>query len=409
MPSSSRANRCRDEATSWAVSTATGRVIVATGTTRPRRLASNIGNAETSTLGRLILLVHAAKGAIRLLSTPMSSAQHLLALLKSHLDGDDDEFLAVAMQVAAREAHQGHVKFAQSVRKLVDAAKLKRASAIGGGIPLQAPKNRDPVIPVVRPAGDLAALLSATYSDTRLSDMVLLPVMRQRLERVLLEYRQQEQLTAHGLQPRRKLLLVGTPGSGKTMTASAIAGELRLPLLTIRLDGVITRFMGESAAKLRLIFDAMVVTRGVYLFDEFDAIGSRRSATNDVGEIRRVLNSFLQFLEQDESRSIVVAATNHPELLDAALFRRFDDVIEYASPDPDIILALLKNYLAIFDTKAVDWRHIIAQARGLSQADVTRAAADAAKTAVLDGHKTITSEDLVTALSERSGSHRELA
>ena len=332
----------------------------------------------------------------------MSSAQHVIALVKSHLDGDDDEFFSVAMQVAAREARQGHAKIAQTVRDLVDAAKVRRASGTGG-VQLRPPTGRDAVVPVVRPPGDLASLLSAAYTETRLADMVLPPATRQRLERVLVEQRQQEQLRAHGLQPRRKLLLIGPPGSGKTMTAAALAGELKLPLLTIRLDGIITRYMGESAAKLRLVFDAMLTTRGVYLFDEFDAIGSRRSASNDVGEIRRVLNSFLQFLEQDTSPSVIVAATNHAELLDPALFRRFDDVIEYAAPAPTTALALLKNRLAAFSTPGVDWKVAAARAKGLSLADVARAADEAAKLAVLSGHTRVTTQDLLAAIDERRG------
>ena len=169
------------------------------------------------------------------------------------------------------------------------------------------------------------------------------------------EQRQQQNLRDHGLQPRRKLLLVGPPGSGKTMTAAVLAGELHLPLFTIVLDGLITKFMGETAAKLRLVFDAMQATRGVYFFDEFDAIGARRGERQDVGEIRRVLNSFLQFLEQDESHGLIVAATNHPELLDKALFRRFDDVIEYSVPDAVLAEALLRARLDRFDTRGLAW------------------------------------------------------
>lgn len=327
----------------------------------------------------------------------------MIALVKSYVEGKDDEFFAVAMQVAAREARQGHVKVAQTVRDLVDVAKARR-TAEGGGLQLRMPVGRDPVIPVVRPTGDLASLLSAAYTETRLADMVLPPAIVDRLGRVLLEQRQHEQLREHGLQPRRKLLLIGPPGSGKTMTASALAGELKLPLLTIRLDGVITRYMGESAAKLRLVFDAIAATRGVYLFDEFDAIGSRRSANNDVGEIRRVLNSFLQFLEQDASPSVIVAATNHPELLDTALFRRFDDVIEFSAPAPATALALLKNRLAAFSTRGVDWKVAEIRVEGLSLADVARAANEAAKMAVLCGHVRITTENVVQALDERRSS-----
>lgn len=332
----------------------------------------------------------------------MSSAQHVIALLKSHIRGDDDEFLAIAMQVAAQEARQGHGRVARLVRDLVDTARAQRDSiAAGAGVPIRGHSRNEPVVPVVRPTGDLAALLSASFTDTRFAELVLPAPVRERLERVLVEQRHAEQLRAYDLQPRRKLLLVGPPGSGKTMTASALAGELQLPLLTIRLDGVITRYMGESAAKLRLVFDAMMVTRGVYLFDEFDAIGSRRSATNDVGEIRRVLNSFLQFLEQDASTSVIVAATNHPELLDPALFRRFDDVIEFDLPDASMIAALLKNRLAAFDTNAVDWGQVVARALGLSQAEIARSADEAAKTVVLGRQKRMATGFLLTALDER--------
>ena len=123
----------------------------------------------------------------------------------------------------------------------------------------------------------------------------------------------------------------------------------------VRLDNLMTKYMGETAAKLRLIFDAIQQTRGVYLFDEFDSIGSQRGLANHVGEICWVLNSFLQMVEQDDSDSLLIAATNHPELLDRALFRRFDDVIEYQLPDKEEIVATLKTKLAAFKTARIQW------------------------------------------------------
>lgn len=162
--------------------------------------------------------------------------------------------------------------------------------------------------------------------------MVLPKETEMRLGRVILEHRKRNELFLYQLLPRRKLLLIGPPGIGKSMTAQALAGDLHLSLFTVTLEGVISKYMGETAAKLRLIFDAADAMPGVYFFDEFDAIGAKRTSVNDVGEIRRVLNSFLQFLENDKSESLIVAATNHPNLLDPALFRRFDDVIEYSLP-----------------------------------------------------------------------------
>lgn len=321
----------------------------------------------------------------------MSTARHIITLLKSHIAGDGDRFLATAMQVAAHEARQGHGKLAQELKELIDAAKTK-----GAGMS----KTARPV-PLVQPKGELAGLLHARYPDLRLTDMILPDDLRVRLERVLSEQRQQAHLRDHGLQPRRKLLLIGPPGAGKTMTAAALAGELHLPLFTIVLDGLITKFMGETAAKLRLIFDAMQATRGVYFFDEFDAIGARRGERQDVGEIRRVLNSFLQFLEQDEGQGLIVAATNHPELLDKALFRRFDDVIEYSSPDFILSEALLRARLDRFDTRGLDWGQAALCAEKLSQAEIVRAADDAAKNILLRGGKRITTEALIEALTER--------
>ena len=143
-------------------------------------------------------------------------------------------------------------------------------------------------------------------------------------------------------------MLIGSPGTGKTMTAKALAKELHLQLHTIQVDRLVTKFMGETSAKLRQIFDLIQEEHGVYLFDEFDAIGGDRSNDNDVGEMRRVLNSFLQFIEQDTSDSLIIAATNNPKLLDHALFRRFDDVLYYEKPDADQRKALIANVLGTF-------------------------------------------------------------
>ena len=239
---------------------------------------------------------------------------------------------------------KGQTRLAQELRELIDEAK-RRASQ---------PAIRS-CVPIARPVGELADLVHASYPKTRLADMVLPEAARRSLERVLTEYGQQDKLRTHGFSARRKLLLVGPPGSGKTMTAASLAGELKLPLLAVRFDALITKYMGETAAKLRQVFDAMVTTRGVYLFDEFDAIGGDRGRTNDVGEMRRVLNSFLQFLEADESDSLILAATNHSAILDPALFRRFDDIIRYSRPEPEQVELLVRNCLNSFDLCRVQW------------------------------------------------------
>lgn len=322
----------------------------------------------------------------------MTTSRHLVALLQSHLAGDEQRFLTVATQIAAHEARQGHGKLAQELRDLIEAAKGKGATV--------ARRGAGPV-PIAQPKGELSNLLGARYSDVRLNSMVLPEPLKARLGRVVTEQRQQESLRARGLQPRRKLLLVGPPGSGKTMSAAALAGELKLPLFTVLYDGLMGKLMGETATRLRMIFDAVAIQRGVYFFDEFDAIGAQRASPNDVGEIRRVLNSFLQFLENDDGPSLVIAATNHPELLDKALFRRFDDVITYDLPTREIIQGILEGHLATFERKALRWPEVLEKAQGLSQAEVARAADEAAKAAVLAGSNDIHSNMLLAAIQER--------
>lgn len=320
----------------------------------------------------------------------MATTEQIKALIRSHVDHDDERFLALALQVAAHSARQGHGRISEEIKRLVDEGRRKGPPRRGAG-----------PVAVITPRGELAGLLAASAPRTHVSDMVLDASIRAKLERVLREQRAADKLLSHGLEPARKLLLVGPPGSGKTMSAAALAGELGLPLYVIVFHSLITRFMGETAAKLRLVFDALAETRGVYLFDEFDAIGAERAAGNDVGEIRRVLNSFLQFLEQDDSRSLVVAATNHPQSLDAALFRRFDTVIEFDWPTPALAEEAVRNRLAAFDSGGLDWDAVRRALGGLSYAEVAAACDAAAKDAVLADTTLITTERLVAALGER--------
>jgi SpoVK/Ycf46/Vps4 family AAA+-type ATPase len=324
----------------------------------------------------------------------VAKAEQIKALLKSHLEGDDQRFFAVAMQVAAHEARLGHAQLAVDIRSLVDKAKAQR----GAGRLVQ----------ISQPRGELANLLAVSYPKARLSAMVLSEDLAREIRRVIREQRHAEKILSHGLSPRRKLLLLGPPGTGKTLTASVLAGELGLPLFQVRLDGLLTKFMGETAAKLRQVFEATDQTRGVYFFDEFDAIGSQRSASNDVGEIRRVLNSFLLMIEQDQSHSLILAATNHPDILDTALFRRFDDVLSYALPDTKQIEKLLRARLERVTSRGVRWSELAAESIGLSYAEIARAVEEVLKSALIEGTEEIGEADILRMLKERKEIRRRV-
>lgn len=307
----------------------------------------------------------------------MAAAEKIKDLIQSYAEKNEERFYAIAMQIAASEARKGHSTVAFELKELVEKAKSERKLSAVNNV-LQHPASRE-----FKEIEDLVEVIEHTKG---LNNMVLNASVRGQLERIIREQRKFDELRQYNLLPRRKLLLTGPPGCGKTMTAEALAGELSIPLFAIRLDGLISRYMGETISKLKHIFDFMNTQRAVYLFDEFDSIGSHRHYGNEVGEIKRVLNSFLVYIEKDQSNSLIVAATNMQESLDKALYRRFDDIISYPLPDKEEIISLLRMHLAKQKEVSKDQiRQLAETAEGLSYADITRACNDAIKEKIISG------------------------
>ncbi len=323
----------------------------------------------------------------------MASAQQLIGLVKSHAEGDEKRFFDLAMQLAAAEEQKGHARLAEQLRQWAEAGQQPPRTKLAAPTPIATPR------------GDLAGFLSASYPTTRLGDLILPSQIDDELSQIVIETRMTERLEERGLRPRRRLLLAGPPGTGKTLTAEALAGELNFPLFTVLLHGLITKFLGETAQKLRMIFDAVRTTRGVYLFDEIDALAASRGSENDVGEARRILNSFLQFLDEDTGPSIVVATTNLPEILDRAVLRRFDLVLPYQLPDAAAIGKAMRRRLRGFSIDSVDWSEVVHHAEGLSTADVVAAGEDAARRAVLGDSSEIITAALAASLERRRSLH----
>jgi SpoVK/Ycf46/Vps4 family AAA+-type ATPase len=320
----------------------------------------------------------------------MASAQQLIGLVKSHAEGDEDRFFDLAMQLAAAEEQKGHKRLAEQLRQWAEA-----------GLTPQNKSSHIKPTPLATPRGDLALLLGASYPATRLSDVILPSRLQDELAHVVIETRMTERLEAKGLRPRRRLLLAGPPGTGKTLTAAALGGELKFPLFTVLLHGLITKFMGETAQKLRMIFDAVRTNRGIYLFDEIDALAATRRTEHDVGEARRILNSFIQFLDEDTGPSIVVATTNLAQILDRAILRRFDLVLSYEMPSGPAIEKAMRRRLGGFEIAGVDWPEVADCAAGLSTADVVAAGEDAARRAVLNNTNVVETSALIASLERR--------
>lgn len=318
----------------------------------------------------------------------MATAEQIKTLIRSHFSEESDRFFTAALQVAAHEARQGHSGLAHEIKTLVDKARQQKK------------------LELVKFPPELSGLILTEKPKAHQENLILSEERTVRIQRILHEYKQRNALKAHGLNHRRKILLSGPPGTGKTMTASVLAYELGLPLRTIQVDRLVTKFMGETAAKLRQIFDIIAESPGVYLFDEFDAIGGDRGRDNDVGEMRRVLNSFLQFIESESSDNLIVAATNNESLLDKALFRRFDDVIYYTLPELSEREQLLRNLLASFTNNRFPFDKAANESKGLSHADIDHACRNAMKEAILSGKKTVSLANLKTFLHEKKQAYR---
>lgn len=321
----------------------------------------------------------------------MASATQIKALMSSFSSGDDERFRTVALQVAAAEARKGHEKLAKEIRDLVnDSREHSERKGLNEGI-----------LSFSTPSGEAADLLEHVSPSIKLGDLVLSDSLQDRIGRILKEQKNLSRLKERELRPRQRLLFTGPPGCGKTATASALASEMGLSLFVVRLDSLLSRYLGESLSKLRLIFDAAEATRAIYLFDEFDSIGFTRDATGEVGEMRRVLNAFLVFIEKMRSNSLVIAATNHGERLDKALFRRFDDLVEFGLPEPEQVRETVKRLLRNVDKERLNWSKLEHAAKGLSYAEITRACEESIKEMLIHDLPKVTNGALVTALTER--------
>ena len=315
-------------------------------------------------------------------------ADILKLLLQSHAEGDESSFRKAALQLAAAESTAGHVRVAEEIRAII--AKM----------PATAIRKQTPVVDIAAPRGELADILEGGHREERLRDIVLRPEAEETLKRVFSENRSRARLERFGVSPRRRLLFHGAPGCGKTLAAAVLAGEMGLPLMTVRFDALFSRFLGATAVQLRAIFAEMPRRPGVYLFDEFDSVAKARGDSQDVGEMNRVVTAFLQLVDADMSGSILVAATNHVELLDRAVFRRFDVIVPFDKPTREQIAELMKLRLSTVGLTEEAATRLAAHAEGWSFADVARACDDAVRTMALDDREEISEHDVVLALEE---------
>jgi SpoVK/Ycf46/Vps4 family AAA+-type ATPase len=246
-----------------------------------------------------------------------------------------------------------------------------------------------------------AALVDVRRPQRSRDEIVLDPKMGERLTRVVDEFRAQATLARHGLHPKSRLLFVGPPGCGKTLCAEIVAAELGLDILHARFDGIVSSYLGETANNLRRVFGYAGQQRAVLFFDEFDALGKRRDDPQEVGELKRVVSSFLQILDAHPKDHVVIAATNHEGMLDDALWRRFDEVLSFARPTPVQLVKLMELRLGGVRKPAVDLHGFAQRMVGFSYADAERVCLEAVKAMLLRSLRELPPELLDRELEEQ--------
>ena len=293
----------------------------------------------------------------------MATAEQVKCLVKAYANHDDEKFTTVALQIAAHEARVGHDAVARDLKKEIDLISKKKPETY----------RIEPVNP----------LFLFSSPSVRESDLIVSEDLATRIERVLIEFRNRRKLQSYGYANRRKLLLEGVPGTGKTLTASVIASELGLPLYTVQMDKLVSKFMGETSSKLRQVFDAMYTDEGVYFFDEFDAMVPQRSGEEGNQHYDSEVNEFLCMLNNASDKGVyVLAATNHPERIDKAVLRtgRIDEMVYIDMPDIEARKSLFALELSKLPTEGdIDTTHLSELTNGYNCSDISYIVKSAAR------------------------------
>jgi SpoVK/Ycf46/Vps4 family AAA+-type ATPase len=257
---------------------------------------------------------------------------------------------------------------------------------------------------------DSGPLFQEIQPDQLRHEMILPSAVEKRFGRIEKEFAARSRLAVHGLKPRRKVLLYGPPGCGKSLGAERLAWNTGLPLLKVRFDTLLSSYFGETLINLRRIFESAKNTPCALFLDECDTLARSRTERNDIGEITRITNALLEMLEDFQGQGLVIAATNLNSSLDTALFRRFDEVLKIPLPSIEEITRLLKVTLSAMKTDAsILWREIASEMDGMSCSEVVNVAQNAAKHCVLAGSEIIKDEDIRFAMEDAHERHQNSA
>lgn len=308
----------------------------------------------------------------------MTTGELLVALFEAYRNNDDDAFMKAAFTLIEEEKSKNHYVLANKLKKTL-------AMSPNTSIAKTFTNSLNTTFDLPRDKDKGSTLVEIKYPQKSFEDIILTDNIKQQLEDIILEYRKKHILQGYGFKPKTKILFCGPPGCGKTMCSEILANELDLPILYTRFDGLISSYLGETASNIRKVFDYAGKNNWILFFDEFDVIGKSRDNSDENGELKRVVNSFLQILDNFNSDSFVIAATNHEKMIDSALWRRFDEIIFFDRPNEQQISALIRSKLRAFKVLILDIEKYSKKLIGSSYADVERICTEAIKYCLING------------------------
>tara|TARA_R110002124_G_scaffold276246_1_gene446952 strand:- start:1654 stop:2634 length:981 start_codon:yes stop_codon:yes gene_type:complete len=323
----------------------------------------------------------------------MANGKVLRQLIKAGTSGDVEAFRSISEAVIKEERQKQHHLLANDLEHILYGASSKPT--------LKSRNNILPTPPTDKERG--FPLLDIKQPQRPIEELILSEISYSSIEELLEEHRRSDLLSSYGVKPSGKVIFYGPPGCGKTLTAEIIASELEIPLAIVRIDALVSSFLGETAANLRKIFDFISDNELVVLFDEFDAIGKERTDSGEHGELRRVVNAVLQLMDAYQGRSIILAATNHEEILDSAIWRRFDETIDFPLPGKVQVKQLLELKLrGVRRQFEIDDDSVVKLFESCSGADIERIIRRAVKRMILRSQEFLTLKELKIAASKEN-------
>jgi SpoVK/Ycf46/Vps4 family AAA+-type ATPase len=308
-----------------------------------------------------------------------------------------EKFLEIACEIIKEEEKKSHHLLAKDLKEIIKNFSPNKYA--NNGVTNKRFKN---TIPIPRDTEKGFPLLEIKDFILDWEDIILTPEIKASMQQIVEELNKTSLLATYGLKPKQKVLFCGPPGTGKTLSSQVISSVLMYPLVYIRFDSIVSSFLGETASNLRKIFDFIEQGQWVVLFDEFDIIGKHRDDPYEHGEIKRVVNNFMQMLDNYNGDSLLIASTNHQYLLDPGLWRRFDEILFFDIPDKIRRKEIFLKYLRVFEKeKNLDIDLCVELTETFSPSDIANICWEAMKKTILKEKEKISIEDLEIAINHQ--------